>query len=237
MKETVTQVRSSIIRSVLDWGIISSAQLQNFRIPHLRGADKRCTFVEGVRLSPDTFSTEKTDDLYIGCCGIFPVLAERYQETSPLSGFTEKDDTDKQQVISALEERMASSFIIVIKNYDFDFMGHRKGNVGIAEFERVLVPLLVYENCREAFDELSRCPVVIVSEFVERDIKGTNFPKIRLKVPNYEDPLQRIVQEEKENLWVHGVRLPIEEDLADDSTLFLKAVSSETILPQGWRRI
>ena len=83
MSEILATERSAIIENIFGYGILPANILGLKGFSHFRSTDSRVnTFVEGLCLFPDVFSQDRTDDLYRGGCGLFPVLGERNNRVS-----------------------------------------------------------------------------------------------------------------------------------------------------------
>lgn len=198
MNETLTQIRSAMIENLFGYGILPANFLRWKSLPHLRSSDSRVnTFVEGICLSSDVFSVEKTDVLYRSNCGLFPVLAERNGRASTIR--------------SILIQRMHASLVVVLNNSQG--MIERTGIILPSDFEEVLVPQALWNKYKQVFQPVGSCRLVIVHNYIVRDVEGINFSAACLRVPDYETRLLKLVQDEGRKIWIHGIRLPIKDDL------------------------
>lgn len=110
------------------------------------------------------------------------------------------------------EERLRASFLVVTKSGGGIGFASRL-SVPIGEIEYFVLPQNIWAEY-EKTNALMRArnlniPVKTVPGFINRTVAG--IPS--LKIPDYEGALKQIFQKEKGLLWVHGVRLPTEEDI------------------------
>lgn len=174
--------------------------------------------------------------LYKGMTSILPVMTERPAPRDDRFFISSLHNEDGGvpvflRSVKLLEKRIASSFLIVIKSGEAEeFMKISRAplpfpdKVSYVEYEtrpvgRILPSEFVYlifpEAIWQACSENILCgnggnSTKIVGRSVERRLFKRN---LRLTVPDYEQALVNILNAMEKPVFVHGVRLPIEEDL------------------------
>ena len=146
--------------------------------------------------------------LYASAVGVMAVICERNDPNDFLNVPRSYLSPVTQQQKDLLERRMAASFMVVCD----ENVEHKVGPIPSSDFLYILIPKPIcdeYRNVRP--NALSSNKVVIVESVIKRQV---DVRPITLMVPNYEGVLRRLLSERGKPLWVHGVRLPTEEDLA-----------------------
>ncbi len=140
---------------------------------------------------------------------------------------------EKTAIIKALEPRVSSSFIIVInetmealieKSRRFLFTSAKERFESLERLvqlkEKKILPdrfsYLIFPKA--LWDEYQNQGIKIGNDFqvriAKRSVQRTLFEgKLQLAVPDYESAILEILKKRGEPIWVHGVRLPTEEDI------------------------
>lgn len=115
------------------------------------------------------------------------------------------------------EERMHSSFLVVYKTSDLDDVYPTMGLADAEVLPSDKVEYLVFP--RKIYDQYldsglvvrTSTPIKVVDEYIERSVFGLT--RSQFKIPNYKKALEEVLEEIGESIWVHGVRLPTQNDL------------------------
>lgn len=149
--------------------------------------------------------------LYNGDSSVFPVVCER--------GYERKYETAEQSQ-AVLEDRVQNSILIVTEMDNIKSFSNKSNEVYLPELApdkmTVLVPSGIFEEAKNIFG--SRSIPVISVPFIEKQIyKGRRQNEIptsvRVKLPDFEKKVREMTAESKSPLFIHGVRLPTEEDV------------------------
>lgn len=220
---TLAQWRARIISNILRDGLIPGAILRENGEDYLESDDQNsCGTVDGRYLSPVIRRNKSFEPYYIrgiglrlalygGTFSILPVISERRDET-PLVF------SDRVKAMAAFSERTSASFLIVCADENEPkvrkFFLERRRSVPLSAFSFLVFPQTIWESYLVISPEAKACPIPIKTTV---DVIKRNFgliPKaMEVEVLDYETPLQEIMNEVRKPIWVHGVRLPIEEDL------------------------
>lgn len=186
--------------------------------------------------SPENLNATLNDVLYLRGISVLPVMAERQDRDSDVideaysSYFSYgKPYQMNDQVVKILERRASSSFILVISESMDELMrkmrGYPLGSISSAieevgssrenrispdKFSHLLFPEDIWNQYQAKRRNIDNAEIKIVKRKIERNLFTRNIP---LKVPDYEGVLLEILKEHKQALWIHGVRLPNEEDV------------------------
>lgn len=233
--------RATIINSVLKYGLKSSEQLQKEGSPYFGSFDDSPSeFISFMLLLPPNTYKNQQDFLkaldrvlYHDTLSVLPVMAERkgsYMGNDVISKVYNLRNSSglgiKQDEENVLERRVSSSFIVLINESmetlrekskrwssgrnmtdGIEILGKPKDGCSISpnRFSYLLFPEDVggqYGNEQEN--------VVIIKRKIKRKLFNRG---IQLSVPDYESAILEILEETNDPLWIHGVRLPNEEDV------------------------
>ena len=193
------------------------------------------------------FSSTLRDALYLRGISVLPVMAERQGRFTPANDHVDRaydfssgtwSGEEKKVVRQVLEPRISSSFLIVVnetmgnlieKSRRFIFSSEKErlralehlGRLQISRmpsdrFSYLVFPQSVWNEYQGRQTHLNENSQV---RLVKRKIKRTLFEKkLVLTIPDYEGALLKILEERGEPIWVHGVRLPTEDDLLHPRT-------------------
>lgn len=217
--------RAEIITNILATGILARSDLLQRGASQISSSDVEPRdraygwyLVPAERLKPtsngslvhdsyfiprEIFTQALYGGVYGDADGILPVVCERSGEP-PIEIFS----------LEPFLRRGTSSFLVVCepenRNISRFYMGTRE-LVTPSSFKYLVFP----ENTLQQIPEVNTSiPIKTTSRLLTRII-GLK----QLQVPDYEEPLNAIVDELGYPIWVHGVRLPTEEDLAKLATL------------------
>ncbi len=221
--DTLTKWRSAIIADILQNGLKSNETLTKEGRKYLGSNDKESSsLVEGVVISPPAyfsdirlFFKDLHSALYQDGHAVLPVISERPGEKI-LSG-------DMEMIKNKLSRRIVSSFLIVC-NYNPLARTLYEDSVKSNQFSYLIFPDLI---CNETYlilllqrtSEERKIPVKVAKGTVKRDIVNQyqGFLAIKdIEVPDYEKVIMDTLWKSWDPIWVHGVRLPINEDLQLD---------------------
>lgn len=200
--------RAQIIWDVIENGLKSSLVLKREGKFYLGSADgEPCDIVHAVEHGPlDKQGYALRISLYGNNCSVLPVLAERtyYSYESGVTNTPIDCQKTTSEKLRSWEERMAASFIVVFRD-------------GIDEVKPESFQYLLFPS--DIWNQFSRTslytdigtPVKVVDRRLKRGLAGKD---VAFWVPDYEDALYKIMGALKVPTRIHGVRLPIEEDLA-----------------------
>ena len=212
--------RSEIINDVISNGLKPSVILKNEGKPYLPSFDgKPMPFVSGVTFSPqtdyldkDAFLKDLRGELYFGPNSILPVIAER--RNYPYWGWVDYKWSDYDVLDSIVSQRTKSSFLVVCDLDDFETI-FVMGKVLPNKFLYLVFPKNIISEFNQITNEGASTSVLtkIVDQEIEADMFGHFGLQKIIKVPDYEGAILEILEERAKPIWVHGVRLPTEEDL------------------------
>lgn len=216
----IVQSRTAIIDSVLENGLKPSEKLKDQGSLHLPSVDREpYSQVEGCVLHPRSayggeqsqFSTAMKHLLYAGARSILPVMMERDFDRLGL-GKVELSDDEK----SAIGRRMQSSFLVVYPINTRKMAGPE--TMSEAELQPDLIKYVIFpEDVYKQYKGVTKReigPHKIVGNVVKNIYRTGIYAKPdSLTVPDYEKALEEIANEITQPVWVHGVRLPTEEDI------------------------
>lgn len=180
--------------------------------------------------------------LYERGVSVLPVMAERpgvRHKSDPVNlAYSFHDvpwagEEEKERVKQVLESRISSSFLVVVnetmkelygksKNFIFssakerfeklEYIGRLKESTIFPDrFSYLIFPQDVWDGYRSQSNIDECLKIKLVRSGVKRKLFNR---KLSLMLPDYESALVEILEERKEPIWVHGVRLPNEEDMS-----------------------
>lgn len=147
----------------------------------------------------------------------------------------ERSNTNRSWYKKILEQRIGSSFIaVMIEEMEkvkeklsrwlipkddissaIEEVG-RPSNISPNKLSYLLFPKGIWDQYKDKQIKPANLKVKIVEDSVRRELfDGV----ISLLVPDYESTIVEILREQKEPIWIHGVRLPNEADLSQSSIL------------------
>lgn len=202
---TLAQWRAEIINDIYRTGLRSGKRLAAERRTFIGSADSELNNeIHGINLH---YSIDRRDSLeYVlhkDGNSILPVISERPSEDTLLY--------DRQllnpQDLELLTRRVHSSFLVVCFQNRIEDVEHIPPNV----FACVVFPRKIWEECSWliASNQERKVPVKLVDKTVRRMLGHHHY----IEVPDYENAVLKILRAFKEPIFVHGVRLPTEEDL------------------------
>lgn len=220
-------VRRKLILDIAKGGLKSSASLEQSNQDSYRSIDsKPSEYVYGRGFKPEggfrsreLFENSIKQALYMTDNSILSVTAERQGESSG-DTFLYRARKNQKQVI---EGRLASSMLVVYEGSSGDsYLTRKEEDLGADRIICILLPKSMADNFQQT--ELEEMGVDI--RVVDRKVKRRLFHGDKLKIPDYEGEIKRLLEEQNKPLWIHGVRLPTQEDLKGESV-----VASEVVRP------
>ncbi|MDO8620727.1 MAG: hypothetical protein Q7R31_00360 [Candidatus Levybacteria bacterium] len=199
----------------------------------------RLIFPPHLHENLQAFSNNLEDALYLRNISVLPVMTERpsyrLKEPDPIDQLPawSQEEVDKNGAKEILEARISSSFLIVInetmdelmkKSSHFLFTSRKERFEGLEtigkpkehivpsdRFSYLIFPQTVWANYQNQKIQTDRN---IRTRLVAQSIKRKLLTRtLSLSVPDYESALLEILNERKEPIWIHGVRLPTEDDI------------------------
>lgn len=147
--------------------------------------------------------------LYSNIYSIFPVIAERHRESK-----LRVKDLSKE----TLETRLANSMLIVVpldENVDISNLSRweasLKSPISPDKISAILLPSRVKTKLVTRLSK-TEIPLIGVGDKIQKHYFGGKRERV-LKVPDYETELRKLIEKSDVPLFIHGVRLPIEEDI------------------------
>lgn len=211
----LTALRAEIIDSILTRGIKPSRALREEGIRHLASVDRvPMELVVGRIISSSSELRDQSSldlHLYGSSRSIFPVLVEREHERELFW----TNQWLNQNGFELAERRMAASFLIVCRAGALSEDRYSTGRtVSPTLFAYIVLPEAISNEHLgpEADKHGSGVTIKIVRRTIKRVIKLDGEEHL-LIVPDYEKSLIEILDELYNKAWVHGVRLPTEEDI------------------------
>lgn len=233
----VSELRARIINSVLNNGLKPASKLLREQTPHIPSNDADpYDMVEGWIIKPrrglekEQLFSRINNVLYTNrSFSILGVLTERFQDEYYALRLKYAEGR------ALAEGRMRSSFLVVYK-----FLGEpidTKERVGWMEEEElkpenilyVVMPEDIYEDYQKShLAQEVKAPIKVVG-FKEAKLFGLKVNS--MQVPDYEQALVEIAQEADDEVWVHGVKLPTQEDVEDMEDYLSRRVPGARYLP------
>lgn len=197
-ERVVGQTRNAVVSAVLTEGLKSAATLINEGREYLGSEDTIARgHVSGALVDPST-NISVEDALYSEGDSVFPVLVERKGENYFFA--------PKPHELPKFENRTQSSFLVLWRKKPDETFTSR-AVVPPEEMMSLVFPREVWDGLPEDIREKIEIPVVVVEDMVQRKVSGPVYGA-ELSVPNYEEALRRIWEQNHEPFLVHGVRLP-----------------------------
>lgn len=214
---TLQKWREEIIRSVLTGGLKPGSVL-NFKGEKCLLADDDLPSSEVCGCSISWVSLAEV--LYWNAYSILPVISERLGLKSwYIAG---RWQSLSEEEISNIEKRFTSAFLVVCDENRIP-LEEDSALISPENFLCVIFPRVIYDPLSpdtKAIIAESGADIEVVRGFIKREIPDSSiFPNYsppdppKFIVPNYEKALRRMRRESEVGLWVHGVRLPTEEDV------------------------
>lgn len=205
--------RSEIVNSVLERGLKPSSQLEGMYLGS--GTGKPLNMLEGVLIDGVDddpmfkmgFKRSRYDlgeALYANELSVLPVVAER-PENGPFYLRFYRDPAN----LGLITARVNSSFLVVILTDNN--CPRRLDPVDPEDSLCFIFPSLIWEQYPKLVSHDLLTKVRVTATQVMRRFSG-GFPT-EIPVPDYESVLRQLSLEHPGMKWVHGVRLPIAEDL------------------------
>jgi hypothetical protein len=219
LTETLQERRNKIIVSVLTKGLKSSYGLDNNSGFIGSGDNEKLKIISGrvIREAHANNSTEfhsPIEDyeldiqlgLYFNGYSVFPVLQER-----PWNGVYYRNFYTDPHNADLLSKRCLSSFLVVCK-FDSQSTNISTSNSFYPnDFLGVIFPFKIWEEYGHQLDNISNgLKVITTNQITERIVGRLQTPII---VPDYESILRLLSRTESGAKWIHGVRLPTNEDM------------------------
>jgi hypothetical protein len=202
-----------ILDSVASQGLLAHDLLVDKEGGAFPSADEKARdFVAGVYLEPpvtEEFKRRLRSGLYAGAESVFPVILERPGETRHYRNSVPK--VTDEIIKSECERRAAASFVVVCNSTDPD--RNRQSHISPEQFTHVLMPPAVYDLYAQS--QTTRFPsatkVVVVDTKVDQVIEDGIH--MELALPDYEGALTQIIDSEQRSVFVHAVRLPLDDEI------------------------
>ena len=165
-----------------------------------------CSRIYGVIVggygSSDSIKWHLEEELYRSDESVMPVLAERAGEQNPLL-----KDGDNRALI---EGRIQHSFLAVC-SFDEVLPYKNRGHIPISLIRQLAIPQSIYKI-------LIQDPPMLTDPSLVKPVKGYREVKLlwelnQVTVPDYESYIFNLLTTNPETLWIHGGRLPTQEDL------------------------
>lgn len=214
---SLASLRTTIINDVISHGLMPVAELERTGRLYVCSSDTGSyshSFVHGRIIPahsgfgrPKWFSKRISSGLYETGFSVLPVLMERQGELEyvPHLRLNPHHLTETDQRI--LERRVASSLIVIAERQQ---RGAIDGGVYPKSFIALIFPEKIWDDYHANMQRETDLIIKVVRETVIRDV----FEAFSLRVPDYESVLMSLLKKLKQPVWIHGVRLPTEEDLA-----------------------
>lgn len=216
------QEQLAIIKNILTRGLISASELSKSGTLRLTSKTSRSEFVDGIliRRIPKFLGLTDWEEtgaivkrrLYKDLWSVFGVIAERYDHL--IDDASELPD-------EVLEDRFLNSMMIIMRAQDLELCQRGggkdlkgvEGSISPDKFFRVLLPRKLEGTFRDQIINMTNVPVIGVPVKEEIVFGGHGLRcRKRLKVPDYEGELLRLLKKYHEPLFIHGVRLPTKDD-------------------------
>lgn len=228
--------RSEIISDIFVNGLNSPKVLQKENRPYVGSADTlRLTneTIWGTIINPekkDNISKLLDHRLYSSYESILPVIIERKPQKPRTSDFTTIRNAEVRDYtaneLSVLEKRAKASFLVIAKannprlkpsaHFFESGVGQVKDSLPANEIYLFIFPEEVWRDyllTKSQSASISKDRIIVVKNSVEKFVGGK--AKVLLNVPDYEQALLDLMSNLSHPIWVHGVRLPIEEDFKE----------------------
>lgn len=218
---TDTSRWSAVIDRIASQGLRSAAQLRAEGVQFFPSDDEfPRDYVAGISLWPFPPDNREAAEyfsrrLYADAESVIPVILERPGEkrTHYDSVKAVSDEVIKREC----ERRVAASFLVICRSDSKTLPS--VSQIPSEEFDYVLFPRAVYERY---IQDPSATPfpqsvqIVVINDMVKRFVSVRT--DMELEVPNYEQSLIEILNSGVKSIFVHGVRLPLD----NEKTLFKK---------------
>ena len=220
----LSRLRQKIINQVLKEGLNPSEYLQGSGFQFLASADFRLSgsvFGRAIHFYPHNLphylKERQVEDiraaLFSDDNSILPVLSERRRSTLiyDLSGLKEEK---RKEAIAMVEKRLFASFLVVTE-HRADSVFVRLPLVSREKVDPESFRFLIFPD--KVWDALPQLPFPRDGVITVPDIsKNWKFrmSSLSLRIPDYESGIGLALSQLKKPIWVHGVRLPAEEDFA-----------------------
>ncbi len=209
---TVLDARRQLIDTIMTEGLHSSASLKQRGREYLGSIDRKTLpFIFGrILLPPDRYKHGATlqraleHALYTSDNSVLPVITERPGESTVDRQLIKSTPTERDKI----SRRATGSFLVVCNASPNDDMTRTEDETTLDKFSYILMPQEVLDDYN--VDTITGKGVRVKSVgTVERSLLRGD----RVKVPDYEGALKDVIKELDTPVWIHGVRLPVEEDL------------------------
>lgn len=206
----VVQWRACIVEDVTTSGLKSALRVFGESGRPLVSADGKGSFwghqIRGRVIKPDTPLEEIQKTFYGGGFGVLSTVIERSSEEDIIYSREYWGRKISREQIEGLSERARASFLVVSDEANGEVK--ETSIFESSRFSHLIIPQAVLGELEMMKTLRPNMPVIPVAETIERRIG----PYI-LQVPDYESVIKRILEQGCVPIWVHGVRLPVEDDL------------------------
>lgn len=224
----LADLRRRIIDGVLTHGLVAPANLRKTDLPFFGSATPHDfpDMVRGHGLDSLNFLKscyhERVEEelrlrldgiLYKSVDSIMPVMMERDGEETFWAHPANPKRVNYCQDLDLLERRLASCFLVAA-DWDNLTMGRNAAEeVKPEAFRYLIFPQDIWAEYQRARKKEVQVPVMVTSGVLERPLLGGAFRS--MTVPDFETSILQILNELERlaGVWIHGVRLPIAEDI------------------------
>jgi len=203
---TLAKKRAGIINSILLDGLRSSKELNMEGTHYFGSVDGSPGSLHGRILNNFSNPTEQIGDaLYAGGDSILPVMIERERE--------HKVYIDLSPDEKGLLTRRVCSVVLIVCKVPYYHDNKRiitNGIMPTEKFSYLLFPDTIWQETQPYLnlEKIKEVPVRVIKKEITRMVSRN-----KLRVPDFEGELLEILKNSRTSLWVHGVRLPTEEDV------------------------
>lgn len=147
------------------------------------------------------------DALYYEGIGCLAVVCERKQDDPDILG----KDFKTEKVRKLLEERVASSFIVVCNSINKPSNERDELNTTPENFRYLIFPGQVLKTVAL---EKNNITCIVVEKKIQRKLFNFSGEGLELCIPDYEGEIYQLLQTINQPIWTHAVRLPTKDDLS-----------------------
>ena len=216
--------RTKIVSDIFENGLIPSAVLEQSENEYLMSTDDRANKgIYGRVFKPRSEFRDKAHFmigihflLYLSYNSIMAVVPERSGEginDAHLHRFRQRNKARRQDK-EKFEDRLSSSMLVVYQAKEGE--GGEAAGITRDQDETkakdiicVLIPKEIMDDIEPETIEKAGIDVRVVSKKIKRSLYHGD----KLKMPDYEGEIIKLLEEENESFWIHGVRLPTQEDI------------------------
>ncbi|MFC1625978.1 hypothetical protein ACFL1Q_02980 [Patescibacteria group bacterium] len=202
--------QNKLIKKIVQEGLRPSASLIGDNESCFRSSDRfPGKLVSGANFYLISHSqkenlTHISKKLYGTAMGVLPVVAERQGEG--LRSIFDLIAINKQET----EEKLACSMLVVYFGLRSKYYVLKEEELLTPEeMQFILLPKKMAENFQPG--ELSRLNKKF--RIVKKEKEVTYYNRKKIMIPNYEDAILELLDKKRCPFWIHGVRLPTQNDI------------------------